>query len=133
MEYKIIKRKSLRTQSLNTPKSHYHTIKIILQKNRNSNSSFSIFLFSHFSTLLFFSLARNQTKTHTRTYKTSGAHLLEWGWNSYHVNKAENRWWMCKDEGWFWYRVSFHLVENFKGSLDDKRYKISISVNDMNK
>jgi len=31
-EYKIVEGKSLRTQSPNTPKSHYHTIEIILPK-----------------------------------------------------------------------------------------------------
>jgi len=46
-EYKIVekkKKKSLRTQSSNTPKSHYHTIEIIFQK-RIQNTEIQTFFF----------------------------------------------------------------------------------------
>ena len=56
MEYKIVKRKSLRTQSPNTPKSHYHTIEILPQKEKTKEKTriqTSLLLGGSFLSLLF--------------------------------------------------------------------------------
>jgi hypothetical protein len=79
---KIVEKKILRTQSLNTLKSHYHTIEIILQKRiqkiENTNSSFagniwrlvSIFLsiiVALFSFSLLFCLPQEQEQKNVAT------------------------------------------------------------------
>jgi len=76
MEYKYSRESSLKTQSPNTPKSHYHIIEIIPQKRiqkieiqtllllkTDGSWSLYLFFFSHYNTLLFLTLVLAPPKT----------------------------------------------------------------------